>query len=73
MSESPNVAAQMAKIREEVNGRGKSFVSCENLVLLCDGAVEEPRQLVIVARIAAWEGWTFDVADGGVCFRRRPE
>ena len=68
----PSIAAQIASIREQVLRDGRSCVGCEELRLLCDGEVEPQRQLFVVVKIAAWEGWHFEMLeDGRVVFVQR--
>ena len=69
---SPNIAAQMDHIREQVQRFGNACVGCAELQLLCDGEVDQSRQAILVAKIARWENWNYRVlADGTVRFEKQ--
>lgn len=61
----PPLPEQIARVRERIGEAGECRVDCDDLRLLCDGEVEKPRQLLIVARIAQWEGWQFEFREDG--------
>jgi hypothetical protein len=68
------ISAQVDKIRAEVGQCGESRVGCEDLTLLCRGAVSRSARLVGIAQIAHWEHWTFEYSeDGTVRFTPRFE
>jgi hypothetical protein len=69
VSDNPTIAAQLARIREEMQEQGHARVTCEELRVLCEGELSPARQLLAVAKIAQWEQWSFEfLEDGSVRF-----
>lgn len=64
----PDIAAQVEKIRSEIQLHGESRVGCDELLVLCPNA-SESQELNGIAQIAEWERWTFEyLPDGSVRF-----
>lgn len=58
-------AAQVAKIRREVEQNGGSTVSCEDLRYLCPEEFTAHEQFMHIATIAQRNGWSFTFLPGG--------
>lgn len=64
----PDIAAQVDKMRYEIQQCGVSRVGCEDLALLCSD-VSAVREKIGIEQIAEWERWTFEyLPDGSVQF-----
>jgi hypothetical protein len=65
----PAIAAQVDKIRAEIQQHGESRVGCDELFLLCPTEISNAQELNGIAQIAEWERWTFEyLPDGSVRF-----
>jgi hypothetical protein len=65
----PGIAAQVDKIRAEIQKNGESRVGCYELSLLYPNEVSNAQELNGIAQIAEWERWTFEyLPDGSVRF-----
>jgi hypothetical protein len=65
----PDIAAQVDRIRAEIQQHGESRVGGDELSLLCPNEVSDAQQLNGIAQIAEWERWTFEyLADASVRF-----
>jgi hypothetical protein len=59
------IAAQVAKIRLEVEQQGGSTVACEDLRYLCPEEFTAHEQFMHIATIAQRNGWSFTFLPGG--------
>jgi hypothetical protein len=65
----PAIAAQVDKIRTEIQKHGESRVGKDQLFLLCPAEISNAQELNGIAQIAEWERWTFEyLPDGSVRF-----
>jgi hypothetical protein len=65
----PDIAAQVDKIRAEIQQHGESRVGCDELCLLCPDEVSAKQEKIGIEQIAEWERWTFEyLPDGSVRF-----
>jgi hypothetical protein len=59
------IAAQVAKIRLEVDQKGGSTVGCEDLRYLCPEEFSAHEQFMHIATIAKRNAWSFTFLPGG--------
>jgi hypothetical protein len=65
----PAIAAQVDKIRAEIQEHSESCVGKDDLFLLCPADVSDAQGLIGISEIAEWERWTFEyLASGSVRF-----
>jgi hypothetical protein len=62
--EKQDIAAQVDKMRAEIQQCGVSRVGCEELTLLCSD-VSAKQEKIGIEQIAEWERWTFEYLPGG--------
>jgi hypothetical protein len=68
----PDIAAQVDKMRFEIQHFGLSRVGCKELKLLCSN-VSATDEKIGIEQIAEWERWTFEyLPDGSVQFTSLP-
>ena len=68
-SDHPGIAAEVDKIRAEIQQHGESRVGCDELSLLCPNEVSIVEELNGITEIAEWERWAFEyLPDGRVRF-----
>jgi hypothetical protein len=69
---STDLRAQMRTIRAAVKCGGEAHVTGAELTLLSEGGMTRTKQLLEIAKIAQWEGWSFDFfRDGSIRFAQR--
>jgi hypothetical protein len=65
----PAIAAEVDKIRAEIEKHGESRVGKDELFLLRSSEVSDAQGLIGISEIAEWERWTFEyLKDGSVRF-----
>ncbi len=64
MNYRPEVAEQIADIRERVAKGGEAVVKCDQLSILCP-EVDPARRLRQIENIARWEKWGFQLLPYG--------
>jgi hypothetical protein len=68
----PNALDELIqKIGAEIYRRGSCLLSEEELVLICQGAVDEANRRACICEIAAQYRWAFEFSDGMKSVRLR--